>query len=804
MLRNTHINLILKQKLRQTPLYRANYKTSSEISTMENIESHEPMVPGMTNGEATTNGMSLGEMADDQISSFDMNAVSSQGNIPTAVPMSSSAPDIPMENVLVEMRAPKGQGANLFYMAGSFRVPSFQIDYDYEPVSMDPETPELAMQLQASDEEVIVVKGKVAQNQIAALEAQPNVIKVWPDTPIEPFSTTTLQQEYPMVEPMAGFGSCPIGSCDCNPGAAKGTMADVAKYLGVDKIHAAGYKGQGIVVGVVDGGITAAGRPVRPGEPSKRIRNVIGGYHRSVEWGTQARSWGEHGNMCATDVLGMAPEAKLYDFPLVGNAISNALAAFNWAIKQHKTDGTPHILTNSWGIYQEQWDKTYARNPNHPFTRKVVEAINQGILVLFAAGNCGGTCPDGRCASDFGPGKSIWGANGHPLVMTVGAVNKNEQFVGYSSQGPAALSPQKPDFCSITHFRGYFPCDNGTSAATPIAAGVVALLKQAKPSLTQQEVKKLLESTAKNIGSQGWDQHSGTGIIQPKVAFDKIKTPPPRPRPRPSDGTWSDWENLGGYGIYSPAAASWGPNRIDTFVIGTDHAMYHKWWDGSAWRGWENLEGYIISTPAAVSWGANRIDTFVVGSNNSLYRKWWDGSAWRGWENLGGYCLYAPAASSWGPNRIDTFIIGTDHALYHKWWDGSAWRGWENLGGYSISAPAAVSWGPNHIATFTIGRDRALYYKTWNGSIWTPWEKLGGYCQYGIAAVSRGVNQLDCFVIGSMGKVYCRSWDGSAWKNWKNLGGYSIAGLAAASWGPDRLDVFVVAGDHALHHKWMG
>ncbi|NEO65286.1 MAG: serine protease, partial [Moorea sp. SIO4G2] len=88
--------------------------------------------------------------------------------------------------------------------------------------------------------------------------------------------------------------------------------------------------------------------------------------------------------------------------------------------------------------------------------------------------------------------------------------------------------------------------------------------------------------------------------------------------------------------------------------------------------------------------------------------------------------------------------------------------------------------------------------------IWSPWEKLGGYCQYGVAAVSRGVNQLDCFVIGSMGKVYCRSWDGSAWKNWKNLGGYSIAGVAAASWGPDRLDVFVAAGDHALHHKWMG
>ena len=93
-------------------------------------------------------------------------------------------------------------------------------------------------------------------------------------------------------------------------------------------------------------------------------------------------------------------------------------------------------------------------NPNHPFTRKVVEAIQEGIFVLFAAGNCGATCPDGRCASDTGPGRSIWGANGHPDVITVGAVNRNEQFVGYGSQGPAALDANKPNFCSITHFTG--------------------------------------------------------------------------------------------------------------------------------------------------------------------------------------------------------------------------------------------------------------------------------------------------------------------------------------------------------------
>jgi Repeat of unknown function (DUF346) len=35
---------------------------------------------------------------------------------------------------------------------------------------------------------------------------------------------------------------------------------------------------------------------------------------------------------------------------------------------------------------------------------------------------------------------------------------------------------------------------------------------------------------------------------------------------------------------------AWGPNRLDVFVIGTDRALYHKWWDGSAWR--PSLSGY--------------------------------------------------------------------------------------------------------------------------------------------------------------------------------------------------------------------
>jgi hypothetical protein len=58
----------------------------------------------------------------------------------------------------------------------------------------------------------------------------------------------------------------------------------------------------------------------------------------------------------------------------------------------------------------------------------------------------------------------------------------------------------------------------------------------------------------------------------------------------------------------------------------------------------------------------------VIGTDGALWHKWWDGAAWRGWESLGGVCVDAPGAASWGPNRIDAFVRGTDNAMWHKWY----------------------------------------------------------------------------------------------------------------------------------------
>lgn len=125
---------------------------------------------------------------------------------------------------------------------------------------------------------------------------------------------------------------------------------------------------------------------------------------------------------------------------------------------------------------------------------------------------------------------------------------------------------------------------------------------------------------------------------------------------------------------------SWGTNWGDNgfFRIGYGQCNFEQYgfWTAQGirlpqtqqWYGWESLGGVIVSAPAVSSWAANRLDTFALGTDNALWHKWWDGTGWYGWESLGGMIFSAPTAVSWGPNRIDVFARGTDNAMWHKWW----------------------------------------------------------------------------------------------------------------------------------------
>ncbi|MFF2276182.1 M43 family zinc metalloprotease [Agromyces sp. NPDC058126] len=269
---------------------------------------------------------------------------------------------------------------------------------------------------------------------------------------------------------------------------------------------------------------------------------------------------------------------------------------------------------------------------------------------------------------------------------------------------------------------------------------------------------------------------------------------------------------------------SWSSDRIDAFVIGTDRAMYHKWFDSASGWGpsitdYEYMGGICMSAAEVATWGADRLDAFVLGTDRAMYHKWWDGSSWgpsvTDWEYMGGTCLTRPRLATWGPNRLDAFVLGTDRALYHKWWDGAAWgpavTDYEYMGGVCLTRPEVVAWGPNRLDVFVIGTDSALYHKWFDGVTgWGPsvtdYEYMGGVCTSPPTAVAWGPNRLDVFVIGTDSALYHKWWDGSSWgpsvTDWEYMGGICTSAPAVVSWGPNRLDVFVIGTDSALYHKW--
>ena len=175
---------------------------------------------------------------------------------------------------------------------------------------------------------------------------------------------------------------------------------------------------------------------------------------------------------------------------------------------------------------------------------------------------------------------------------------------------------------------------------------------------------------------------------------------------------------------------SWGADRLDAFVLGTDRALHHKWWDGNAWgpsvAGYEHMGGVCMKGPEVASWGPDRLDVFVLGTDRALYHKWWDGNAWgpslTGYEHMGGICTEQPEVVAWGPNRLDVFVIGTDSALYHKWWDGNAWgpslTGYEYMGGVLICLRAAVPGAVVLPAMSPYTPPSALSYKLCGGHPW--------------------------------------------------------------------------------------
>jgi subtilisin family serine protease len=320
---------------------------------------------------------------------------------------------------------------------------------------------------------------------------------------------------------------CPTPYCGRNP---VGDHSIVREKLGIKDL---GVTGKNTRIAIVDTGI-------KNGRREDIDINAKKGWapgNVNVQPGNAPVN---HGTMCAFDALISAPDAEILDYALLqsgGNTfdafLSDGIAAFSSLIDEIQTDPRPLIVNNSWGLFNRKDDfpignpGNYSANPNHPFNQIAVSLVAAGADVLFAAGNCGENCPDGRCGtSDTGPGRSIHGAQGLPETITIAAITTDESRLGYSSQGPSGISSRKPDICSYSHFKGsgVYSADGGTSAACPVAAGVIAALRErfSNSQVIPDTFKGIIQKSAIDLNGNGWDYDIGYGLINPKGIWNLL------------------------------------------------------------------------------------------------------------------------------------------------------------------------------------------------------------------------------------------------------------------------------------------
>ena len=309
-----------------------------------------------------------------------------------------------------------------------------------------------------------------------------------------------------------------------------------------------GFKGKNTVVAIMDTGVDADHPDLigqwRGGDNSWYDPN---GQHATpydaTGHGTQAMGLIIGGGTSGT-AIGTAPEAKWIAVKMYNDSgvatISGVHAGFQWLLdpdNNPETNDLPDVVSNSWAV-------GYIGGCTTEFQQDIDVLRAADIAVVFSAGN-------------YGPnaGTSVSPAN-NPGSLAVGAVDENLVIANSSSRGPSACdgaiyppvsAPGVNVQTTDLTFGGAVPDSyawvSGTSFAAPHVAGAIALLKNAMPDATLNEIEQAITQGALDRGTTGADNDYGYGVMDIMEAYYALNAttptdPPPEP-PAPTENTIS-------------------------------------------------------------------------------------------------------------------------------------------------------------------------------------------------------------------------------------------------------------------------
>ena len=285
--------------------------------------------------------------------------------------------------------------------------------------------------------------------------------------------------------------------------------------------HDKGYEGKGITVAVIDTGVAPHYDLTRPTNRIVGFKDMISG--KEIPYDDNGH--GTHvagiiaGNGLSSNgkYMGVAPKANILGIKALdqygGGSTSDIIAAISYVVETKDKYNTKIINISLGTPANNSCDKD-------PLCKAVDMAVKEGLIVIAAAGNSGPK--EGTILS---PGISR-------NVITVGAVDdkrtidpSDDTIAPFSSRGPTIEGLMKPDIVapgvnikslSNTKLDSYASL-SGTSMATPLVSGSVALLLNKHGNLSPQEIRDRI--TASCIDLKESKENQGAGMLNLKMLF---------------------------------------------------------------------------------------------------------------------------------------------------------------------------------------------------------------------------------------------------------------------------------------------
>lgn len=204
---------------------------------------------------------------------------------------------------------------------------------------------------------------------------------------------------------------------------------------------------------------------------------------------------------------------------------------------------------------------------SHLIKDAVMYGSSQGVLFVSSAGNSGNS--------------TLQYPAGYDETISVGATDENDNLAPFSSYGSKInLVAPGQEVLALSTGNDYSRL-NGTSFSAPMVSGALALICSHYPTASSQAVTARLYSACRDLGTRGWDQYYGHGLLNVFGSLtDQQQTLAQIDQPQTSGGVKDDSVAIIGSAVgsdmreYSLAyGAGEMPLRLTTFFTSRDHVL---------------------------------------------------------------------------------------------------------------------------------------------------------------------------------------------------------------------------------------